>query len=332
MLNMFDYQKICERLLADLPPRTRDVLERRYGLKQEAGETLESVGRIYGVTRERARQLETDGLARVRPCLAQEKEIIRYMADILKKHGNVKEERAFLALAGPSQFHNHIFFLLTVAEPFTRYGETEELYPLWTTSEDALLTAKKAVAVLVAQFDKSQRLLSLDDLVSISREAARTVISCVEISKKIKQGPTGLFGLSLWPEVSPRGVKDKAFVVLRQACSPLHFTAVADKINQLETNERKALARTVHNELIKDPRFVLVGRGLYALKEWGYEAGDVKDVIEAVLAVSSCPLAKDEIVERVLKQRLVKPSTILLNLNNNQRVNKDSQGRYYVNV
>lgn len=318
--------------MAGLPERIRDVLERRYGLKQETGETLEAVGQIYGVTRERARQLETDGISRVRPCLAREREILRHMADIFKKHGNVKEERAFLALAGPAQFRNHIFFLLTVAEPFTRYGETEELYPLWTADEYALPIAKKAVASLVAEFDKSQQLLSINDLVSVSREAARTVISCVEISKKIKQGPTGLFGLSQWPEVSPRGVKDKAFVVLKQAKTPLHFTAVADKINQLETNERKALARTVHNELIKDPRFVLVGRGLYALQEWGYKVGDVKDVIEAVLAASGCPLARDEIVERVLKQRLVKPSTILLNLNNNQRVNKDSQGRYYYGV
>lgn len=332
---MFDYQKICERLLNGLPQRTQDVLERRYGLKQEAGETLESVGRIYGVTRERARQLEMDGLFRVRPCLTQEKEMLRYMADILKKHGNVKEERAFLALAGPARFRNHIFFLLTVAGPFTRYGETEELYPLWTANEDALRVAKKAVAVLVAEFAKSQRLLSIADIVSISQEPAneRIVISCVEISKEIKQGPTGLFGLSQWPEVSPRGVKDKAFVVLKQAKEPLHFTAVADKINQLETNERKALDRTVHNELIKDKRFVLVGRGLYALQEWGYETGDVKDVIEAVLVSAGCALARDEVVDRVLKQRLVKPSTILLNLNNNQRVNKDSQGRYYyVNV
>lgn len=325
--------------MTGLPERIRDVLERRYGLEQETGETLEAVGRIYGVTRERARQLEMDGISRVRPCLNQEKEILRHMADIFKKHGNIKEERAFLALAGPSRFHNHIFFLLTVAEPFTRYGETEELYPLWTTNEDALLTAKKAVASLVAEFIKSQRLLSADELVSAGRKAMalpgqktadeRMVVSCVEISKKIKQGPTGLFGLSQWPEVSPRGVKDKAYLVLKQAKAPLHFTVVAEKINQLETNERKALARTVHNELIKDSRFVLVGRGLYGLQEWGYEAGDVKDVIEAVLVSAGCPLARDEIVERVLKQRLVKPSTILLSLNNNQRVNKDPHGRYY---
>jgi hypothetical protein len=90
-----------------------------------------------------------------------------------------------------------------------------------------------------------------------------------------------------------------------------------------------ALVQTVHNELIKDSRFVLVGRGVYALKEWGYEPGQVKDIITKILRENG-PLTQGEILERVSKQRLVKENTILLNLSNKKNFLRDSQGKYKV--
>jgi hypothetical protein len=66
------------------------------------------------------------------------------------------------------------------------------------------------------------------------------------------------------------------------------------------------------------------------LREWGYEPGQVKDVIIKILKENG-PLTKKEILERVLKQRLVKENTILLNLNNKKYFLKDSQGKYKIN-
>ncbi len=74
-----------------------------------------------------------------------------------------------------------------------------------------------------------------------------------------------------------KGMRDYAFLVIRKHGSPIHFREVARQINLVF--KKKAHTATTHNELIKDPRFVLVGRGLYALKEWGYMSGVVKDVI-----------------------------------------------------
>ena len=88
------------------------------------------------------------------------------------------------------------------------------------------------------------------------------------------------------------------------------------------------MPQTVHNELIKDPRFVLVGRGLYALKEWGYEEGQVKDVILKILKEARKPLPKEEILAGVLKQRMVKENTVLLNLNNKKYFLKTPEGKY----
>ncbi|MBI4159900.1 winged helix-turn-helix domain-containing protein, partial [Candidatus Wolfebacteria bacterium] len=145
-------------------------------------------------------------------------------------------------------------------------------------------------------------------------------------SKLIKQNPYGEFGLVSWPTIRPRGIKDRAFAVLDRAAKPMHFREVAAAISKSGWSSKKAHPQTVHNELIKDPRFVLVGRGLYALANWGYESGTVSDVISSLLKSSKRPLSKEAIVESVLKSRFVKPNTVLLNLQNKTLFRKVAEG------
>ncbi|MBA3943597.1 MAG: sigma-70 family RNA polymerase sigma factor [Herpetosiphonaceae bacterium] len=52
--------------MSELPDRERTVLELRYGLHDGQRRTLEEVGRILGITRERARQIEGEALRRLR--------------------------------------------------------------------------------------------------------------------------------------------------------------------------------------------------------------------------------------------------------------------------
>jgi RNA polymerase primary sigma factor len=52
-------------VLEALPPREREVLEMRYGLKGHQARTLEEVGRAFGVTRERIRQIENNTLKKL---------------------------------------------------------------------------------------------------------------------------------------------------------------------------------------------------------------------------------------------------------------------------
>jgi DNA-directed RNA polymerase delta subunit len=120
-------------------------------------------------------------------------------------------------------------------------------------------------------------------------------------------------------------MRDYAFLVMRRHGSPMHFSEVAKAINS--HFDRPSHMQTVHNELIKDDRFVLVGRGLYALKEWGYEGGIVRTVIQKILEKDGA-LTKEEIIKRVLKERYVKENTILVNLQNSKYFAKDGQGNY----
>ena len=340
---IFNYPKICNGLLSDLAPRTKEVIERRFCLlpttsnlagKTKQRETLESIGKDFGITRERVRQIEEDGFSKFKPKTKQCENVFQYFDEQLKKAGNIRREDILLETLGRKKFQNHVFFLLTLGQPFKRLNETKEFYTLWTTNSETFLSAKKILSSFCGQLRKRNKPLSAEGFVLPENVASSFTISglpsCLEIFKTIQRGPDGLFGLRDWPEINPRGVKDWAYLVLKKTKKPCHFTEVAKLINKFYKTERQTLPQTVHNELIKDARFVLVGRGIYGLKEWGYESGVVKEVIAMILKKAKKPLAREEIVKEALNQRFVKENTILLNLNNKSRFLKNEKGKYTI--
>jgi len=166
------------------------------------------------------------------------------------------------------------------------------------------------------------------ELVGVPEEYKREEVlrKWLNVSKVIGKNQLEEWGLASSPNIRARGIRDYAYLVLRNHGSPLHFTEVAKAIT--ETFGRPAHMATCHNELIKDKeRFVLVGRGLYALTSWGYSNGVVKDVIIAILKEGG-PLSKDELIERVLKDRYVKENTIIVNLQNKKYFTRDKRGNY----
>ena len=326
---LFNYPKICQELLKDLPKKQKEVILRRFALSTRSrvkGETLESIGKDYGITRERVRQIEEDGISRIKPKLKKYQKVFQYFAKYLKSNGNLKKEDILLNQLGISKFQNQIFFLLTISDQFKRFSENKELHSFWAINPDSSTLAQKFINSVCNKLNKVSQPLPFKEavsLVSFQPSQKKAAASFLEISKVIQKNPEGLFGLKNWPEINPRGVKDRAFLVFKKEEKPLHFTEVTNLIGS-------ALPQTVHNELIKDPRFVLVGRGIYALKEWGYEEGDVKDVILKTLKESQKPMRKEEVLEKVLKQRLIKKNTILLNLSNRKYFLRDSQGKYTI--
>lgn len=322
-----NYQTICHsNLLKDLPDKHKEVIVRRFGLRAAGGEprhgrgerkTLESIGQDFGITRERVRQIEEDGLRRIEDKigLAAYQNVSRDFLRYFKSFGSLRREDLLLEDLGGKKFKNYVFFLLTISGAFQRYGETPDFHTFWAIDRNAFNLAVKSVGDFMGRLERNKAPLPLP---------RGTLLSYVEISKNILKGPEGLYGLKDWPEINPRGVKDRAYLVMKKEQKPLHFTKVADLIG------KGALVQTVHNELIKDQRFVLVGRGLYALKEWGYEPGVVKEVIARVINNSGGKLSRDSIVQGVLKQRYVQPNTILLNLQNQKYFLKNYEGNYTV--
>ena len=333
----FNYPKICQKVLNPLTQRQKDVMERRFGLGDSGKrETLEAIGRDFGVTRERIRQIENDGFFKLEEQKAEEdmKRVFSHFKNHLKNQGNLKREDILLADLGGERSQNQVHFLLNLGDAFFRYSETENFYPFWAIDQNL---SERVGAILTKLFKKIEQVsvpLSEEKLLHSfgkGKESFHVILSSLEIAKKIEKGPMGDYGLTAWPEIKPRGVKDRAYLVLKKTEKPLHFRKIAEDSGDLRGKffpKSQVLPQTVHNELIRDERFILVGRGIYALREWGYEIGTVKDVISKVLGEKAKPLSREEILEEVLKQRLVKENTILLNLSDRNYFLKNKEGKY----
>jgi hypothetical protein len=326
-------------LLTNLPSRQREVLERRFGLKRPERETLERIGKDYGLTRERVRQIQEQGLAKLRQFAGQNNFFLNYIKNHIEEWGGLRREDRLLFHFGENKFQNHVFFILHIHQLLERKNEDDNFYVVWLTDSNFLNLAEKIVDFVAGYFQEIRAPLKFEDIYSITKETfdsnlqERPLESYLDATKKIEKNPLGYFGLSFWPEITPRSVRDKALLALKYAQKPLHFQEITDLINEIFKNsfgDRKALSQTVHNELIKDERFVLVGRGLYALKEWGYWEGTVKEILIKILKESKKPLSKEEIFERLAKQRFVKKTTVLLNLANREVFARDEKGNYFL--
>lgn len=341
----FDPARLVSDTLDILPSRSRDIITRRFGLDGRQVQTLDAIGKKYGITRERVRQIEN---AVKREVLTREREGLQeafsLIEEVLRLKGEIAlEERLLDELLHPSRDsaaqRSASVFLLHIGDDFYFARETETYNPYWhTKTADAKLAraiVKRFVDILsekgspIKTGEINTRLQGSD--VFDSHEHMLTqpaILSYLDISKELAENPFSEWGLKAWPQISPRGVREKAFMVLEKHGKPLHFAEIAEKINQTKFDSRRAHPQTVHNELIKDQRFVLVGRGVYALRTWGYEPGTVSDVLKSVLKAAKKPLSKDELVERVLAKRQVKRNTILLNLQDKDKFEKVGPGKY----
>jgi hypothetical protein len=326
------------RLLSVLPERARDVIVSRYGLRDDTKRyTLESIGKRYGITRERVRQIENYAIHSIKKSsiFTKESEVFDELKKLLEALGGVIAEDDLLNhISKERLIQNYVHFLLVLGDVFEKAKEDDHFKHHWYV--DKKLSEKVHNALrnlynnikndeLLSELDIVARFLNHIDDIEDHYKKEDVIRRWLSISKTIGKNPLGEWGLVSSPNVKAKGMRDYAFLVLRKHGSPIHFKEVAKTIEKLFG--KKANVATTHNELIKDKRFVLVGRGLYALSEWGYMPGVVKDVIKNVLKKYG-PLTKDEIVEKVLKERYVKENTILVNLHNTKLFKKDKDGRY----
>lgn len=332
------WQKLTDELLTVLDARSRDIITRRFGLNDGVKATLESIGKEYGITRERVRQIEAQAkkvlatrLGVLKPAMEQLEQLFRAEGGILVKERLVDlvHERIAKDLA-PTTIH----FYLELVPPF-EFVTTDVLFAAhWRLPEAVGAEAAEVVRAGEAVLHKAKHPLAEVELLSAMQGLLKTspnpvqTLAWLQAARAIRRNPFGEWGIVGWPETTPRGVGDKAYAVLRRHGQPEHFRKIAELINEAHFDHKIANAQTVHNELIKDDRFVLVGRGLYGLTEWGYTPGTVADVLEAVLQKAAAPLTRDELVERVLAQRLVKKNTILLSLQDQSRFVKNDRNRY----
>ncbi len=337
-----DIKNILNEVIKILNPRVREVIEKRFGLRSASCQTLESIGQSFGITRERVRQIEALGLKQL-----SNKNVLESMTPIfedVEKHliafGGVRRVDFFLKELSELFFlkekkdENLINFILVLGKKkFSRFKETPKWRAAWALNDGVYNNAVNLVDSLRKKLIEQNLPIPKEMVFKTasflnSEIDSKALFSYIELCRDISQNPFGEWGIANSPEISPKGVKDKAYLIFKKEKKLLHFGQVAELINQVAFDGRKAHPQTVHNELIKDPRFVLVGRGTYALADWGYEPGTVRDVLVSELKNKSNGLTKEEIIKIVQTKRLVKENTILLNLQNKKVFKKIDNERF----
>jgi len=318
--------------------REREIITRRFGLFDRK-ETLEQIGELLGITRERVRQLEKAILIRLK--IASEDGKIPAIQDIeklivrdLSEHGRIAKiadiaER--LTGGKPSNDTKaHLVFIGEISPKLTTISENDNYHQgvgIAEYGDEKKVRGK--VDEIVKTIKKHGEPLTIEALFDIlsGYETPSQVQALASLGKALAH-LKDMWGLIKWPTVNPKNIRDKIYVILADNAKPMHFSAIADKIKDSEFKRKDVTTQAIHNELIKDKRFVLIGRGIYALDSWGYDKGTVSDVISEVLRKAGEPLHRDEIVKRVLKSRQVKETTILLNLQSKGEFKRVAKATY----
>jgi len=317
--------------------REREIITRRFGL-YDRRETLEQIGELLGITRERVRQLEKAILIRLKIAAEEgktevvvvlEKTFIRTLSEMGRVARIQDLADKIYGRATNQQERAHVAFIATLAPGLTVIDENDNYFGAIGIAEYG--DEKKIrgqVDEIVKTIKENKEPMSLDQLHDkLSYEHPTHVSALASISKQLAHLRDS-WGLTKWPTVNPKNIRDKIYVILADNKKPLHFSEIAKSIKDSSFKRKDVTTQAIHNELIKDKRFVLIGRGIYALDNWGYSKGTVSDIIAQVLRDAGEPLHRDEIVKRDLKSRQVKETTILLNLQSKPQFKRVAKATY----
>ncbi len=317
--------------------REKEIISRRFGLKGTK-ETLEQIGDMLSITRERVRQLEKAILVRLQisaedgqipELIAAEKLLVRNLTEM----GRVAKltelaNKVYGRSTTPSE-RTGIYFIATFAKNLSIVEENDKYHAAVGITEygDSKIIRKR-VDEIVKIIKENKVPLTLEELDNKLDYEHPDHIKAVASISKLLASLNGHWGLAKWPSVNPKNIRDKIYVILEMKHEPMHFSEIAKEIKESNFKRKNVTVQAIHNELIKDPRFVLIGRGIYALSNWGYKKGTISEIITGILEKSDTPLTREEIVKQVLRVRRVKETTILLNLQNKKLFKKVGRNQY----
>lgn len=342
-LSQFRPFDVVKEILGSLKERDRQILVQRYGLEGTEAKTLAAIGQQQNLTRERVRQIEKDLIRHLKKTSLQ-KQIFAdakdFLLGLITEHGRIIAEENLLMhlnIKDPKE-KNALVLILHLIEELDNFVH-DNYKKSWVTvlfnqnllgeftTESKKVIGEKNVPLPADEFLENFKSTQF----YITNQADlpdKVILNYLELTVEIEKNVFGHWGLSLWKEVKPKDVGDKAYLVMKHHKKPQHYSVITEMINKAKFDGRAAYKETVHNELIKDPRFILIGRGIYALSEWGYKPGVVAEVIVDILKQFGQPLPKERIIEEVMKRRMVKKNTILVGLSNKKIFKKMGKNAY----
>lgn len=309
-----------DKLFQSLPQRPKEQREKtilfaRFGISGNK-QSLQSIGNRYHLTRERVRQIQNQGIKNLKQ-KAKEFEIhLKIAKEVEKLQGILSLETAYkIFLAqNANQKSKRLLHLLLAANPYlTYFKETSKNYPffVYKITPQKIQKISKKIIDFCKKEDQALKLSQAAKKLKLNPKQLKEVANILK-DLGIRENKIGLMS---FPEINPKTTEAKIDFIFKKYQKPLHFSELTQLIRKEKLTSKKPTEATVHNELIKHRnKYVLIGRGIYALKKWGYLEGTVKEVIAQIIKKSNRKLSREEVIVEVLKQRQVQRNTILLNL------------------
>jgi len=276
MKNNLFYSSL-EESLKILPERSKFIIKERFGIDNDEAKTLDAIGKKNNITRERVRQLVNASISQI-----NEEKNNQYIEaqDIIKKYvesvgGVIFHDRFIDYMRDNYEVNKGVCNFYIYASQYIDFIQNNSKKPFvfavfkkdfdfdkWNdvhNSAKNLFKKQKKVATFEELFEEVT-----DKVDGLSPDNVREYLY---VSRNIKNNPFDEWGFSEWNEISPKGVRDKVFLVLKHTNKAMHFREIAKAIDKygLNNSKRATHPQTVHNELIKDGRFYLTGRGTYKL-------------------------------------------------------------------
>ena len=328
-LARLDAINIVNSLFSELLDREKDILSRRFGLKGDKGETLEKIGSLHKLTRERVRQIESASIKKIKKLeiLGNSIEVLKdTVQSLISEHGGLIRRDYLLDILtvmalelnnensvnepeyekNKSSYRNHFNFLISklMGEDLELVDDNDNLNASFKIKTEEVGQLKELADDLLKNVEAFKKTYTTEELLNLLKEldsynkyktkfdavkqtdispvfksqvfpdkaelinSNKILYSLMQAVKNIEQNKYGEWGMATSEEIKPKTVNDKIYLILKHEATPLHFTEIASKINEMKFDKKTANAATVHNELILDDRYVLISRGTYGLKEW----------------------------------------------------------------
>lgn len=338
----FSAREMINQLLSLVSAREAQILSFRYGLEEDPAQTLSQIGEKLKLTRERVRQLEKQAFKTITSSSRLDSILspLRHLViDILKFNGGLTTFKSVsnkLITSGmvPASEKEILYFLLDKCLTGISRVSDKDFELSFKLPSFSLDFVRATLDELEKIFAQTNKILTLPEIVKkfkaseyysaqqtkiseLGAELDALILAYLEASTKFVKTPFDQWGLKLWPSVTPKRINGKIYLVLKAKQKPLHFTKISSLINENWPVKKSVQPATVHNELIADKRFVLVGRGIYALAEHGYTSGSVQEIVKKIMA-KNLDLKTSDIIDQVKEKKLVKESTIRMAIRKNK--------------
>ncbi len=330
--------EVFKKVLNSLWEKEQNVISRRIWLTWEK-ETLQSIGNSFhpNITRERVRQIEDTGIKKMGRIIKatdltiiqdNAKEIISLHSWLIVRDKLINNIIRDLSLKA---WINAYIIEVVIQADFDLIKSKPRLWAKTYFSVPSI--GKKEVDAIYKEslkiLKRKKDVMDKETLYNMVKDALSAAIkninivlidNVLDIFEDIVKWEETLIWLASWKILNPKTLKDKAVYVLKKEKVPMHFVDISNKITEYLWDKVKV--NTIHNELIRNTDFILIGRWIYALKEWGFLPGTVIDVIMWVLEKAWEPMSTEDITKEVLKVRNVKKTTIYMNLQNKKIIER----------